>query len=96
MFISTDSTFCHEFASQFGLAFCLYAKNKNKNYHEDRLSRMWLLNEPATPVTMRSRLNCQRSVGAATTAVSGDRLSQNSENQQVKTAATMRVDIFPA
>ena len=27
MFVSSDSTSCHEFASQFGLAIFLYAKN---------------------------------------------------------------------
>ena len=30
MFVSSDSTSCHEFASQFGLAFFVYAKNMNK------------------------------------------------------------------
>ena len=59
---------CHEFASQFGLPFC-YTRKTSKNYREDRPSRLWLLNEPATPVIMRSRLNRQRAVGAATTAV---------------------------
>ena len=47
LFVLTDSTSCHELASQFALAFSLYAK-KTINYREDRPSRMWLLNEPAT------------------------------------------------
>ena len=95
-YVSSDSTSCHEFVSQFGLAFFLYAKT-SKSYCEDRPSLMWLLNGPAAPVTMRSRLNGQRPVGAATTAVilSRDRLSQNSENQPVETA-TMRVYTFMA
>ena len=81
--VSTDSTSCHENASQFGLAFFNTRKTR-KNYREDRPSRMCLLNEPATPVTMRSLLNRQRVVGAATTAVilSGDRLSQNSKKSK--------------
>ena len=90
-------TSCHELASQFGKAF-FNTRKTHKNYREDRHSRNCLLNEPATPVTMPSRLNRQRLVvGAATTAVilSGDRLRQNSEKQQVKTA-TMRVYTFTA
>ena len=30
MIVSSDSTSCHEFASQFGLAIFVYAKNINK------------------------------------------------------------------
>ena len=88
LFVSTDSTSCHEFASQFGLAFCLYTKNTQKLSQRPTLVHTWLLNEPATPVTMRSRLNRQRPVEAATTAVklSGYIVRQNIENHQVKTA----------
>ena len=46
-FLSTDSTFCHEFASQFGLEF-FYAKN-TKNYCEYRVAHAIVyLNEAAT------------------------------------------------
>ena len=30
LFVSTDSTSCHEFASKFGLAICIYAKKNQK------------------------------------------------------------------
>ena len=67
-------------------------RKTHTNYREDRPSRMCILNEPAIPVTMQSRLNRQRPVGAVTTTVmlSGDRLSQNSDKENAKTA-TMRV-----
>ena len=68
LFISTDSTSCHEFASQFGLAFSLYAKNTHKLSRRPTLAHTWLLNESAAPVTMPSWLNRQRPIGAATTA----------------------------
>ena len=94
LLVSTDNTSFHELSSQFGLAFFKHAKKNHNNYREDRASRMYMLNVPATQVTMRSRLNRQRPVWAATTAGtglrSGDRLSKNSEKQQFKTA-TMRV-----
>ena len=68
LYVSSDSTSCHEFASQFCPAF--FVRKTSINYHESRSSRIWLLNRPAAPVTMRSRLNGQRPVGAAaTTAV---------------------------
>ena len=53
MFLSSDSTSCHEFASQFGLAFFVHVKTLI-NHHESRPSRIWLLIGPAVPVTMRS------------------------------------------
>ena len=93
-FVSTDSTSCHEFASQFGLAYLLYPKNTQEISRRPTLDHTWLLNEPATPVTIWSRLNRQLDVGAAV-ILSGDRFSQNSENQQVKTV-TMRVYTFTA
>ena len=43
---------------------CVYTRKTPNNYRNDRPSRMWLLSEPATPATMRSRLNRQRPVGA--------------------------------
>ena len=58
LFVSTESISCNEFASQFGLAICLY----EKNYREYRIARMNVyLNEAATghcsPVTVdRSRV----------------------------------------
>ena len=59
-----------------------------KNYREDRPSRMWLLDELATPVTIRSWLNRQLPVGAATTAVigllSGDKTGiKNGDNESL-------------
>ena len=71
--------------------FFVYAKTAI-NYHESRSSRIWLLNGPAAPVTMRSRLNGQRPVGAESTAVI---LSQKQRNQPVETA-TIRVYNFTA
>ena len=80
LFISTEGTSCPEFASQFGLAMFINAKN-TKNYREYRVARTNVyLNEAATghwsPVTD------DRS--PATTYMSGDnsdysdvRLSQN-------------------
>ena len=48
MFVSTESTSCHEFASQFGLAIFVYAKN----YREFRVARAIVyLNDPATLVS---------------------------------------------
>ena len=50
--VSTDSTSCHEFASQFGLAF-VYTRNTTKYDRADRPSRKCLLNEKGvTPVTV--------------------------------------------
>ena len=45
LFISTDSTSSHEFASQFGLAI-FYMRKTHKSYHEDRVPRKCLLNAP--------------------------------------------------
>ena len=88
LFVSTDSR--AYILSQVRLSFrpsYFYTRKTPTNYREDRPSCMCLLNEQATPVTMRSRLNRQRAIGVATTAVklSGDRLNRNSEKQQVKT-----------
>ena len=44
-------------------------KKTQKLSRRPTLAHTRLLNEPATPVTMRSRLNRQRHIGAATTAV---------------------------
>ena len=93
LFVLTDSTSCHEFASQFGLAYLLYPKNTQEISRRPTVEHTWLL-LPATPVTMWSRLNRQLDIGAAV-ILSGDRFSQNSENQQVKTV-TMRVYTFTA
>ena len=38
LFVSTESISCHEFASQFGLAFFLLTKN-TQNYREYRITR---------------------------------------------------------
>ena len=48
--------------------FCIREKS-SINYHESRPSCIWLLNGQAAPVTMRSRLNGQRPVGAESTVV---------------------------
>ena len=48
LFVSTESTSCHEFASQFGLANFVYVKN-TQNYREYRVARATVyLNEAAT------------------------------------------------
>ena len=48
MFVSTDGTSCHEFASQFGLDIFVYAKN-TQNYHKYRVAYATVyLNEAAT------------------------------------------------
>ena len=47
LFVATDSTSSHEFASQFGLAF-LYTRKTQKSYREDRVPRKCLLNAPVT------------------------------------------------
>ena len=44
LIVSSGSTSCHEFASQFGLAF-FYTRKTSINYRECRVSRIWLLNE---------------------------------------------------
>ena len=54
MFLSSDSTSCHEFASQFGLAIFLYAKNI-QNLGEIGCPARVCLNDPATGY------ECQRS-----------------------------------
>ena len=87
LFVSTESISCHEFASQFGLAFFWYPKN-NQNYREYLVPRANVyLNEAASghcsPVTYMSGDNSDH-IGP-----SGVRLSQNGEMQQDKTA-TMR------
>ena len=48
MVVSTDSTCCHEFTSQFGLDIFLYAKN-TQSYREYRVAHATVyLNGPAT------------------------------------------------
>ena len=48
MFVLSEITSCHEFASRFGLAIFLYAKN-TQNYREYRFARATIyLNETAT------------------------------------------------
>ena len=52
LFVSTDGTSSHEFASQFGLAF-FYTWKTPKTYREDRPSRKCLLNEPVSDPSNR-------------------------------------------
>ena len=47
LFVSTESTSSHEFASQFGLAF-FYTRKTPKTDLEDRPSHKCILNEPAS------------------------------------------------
>ena len=82
LFVSTESISCNEFASQFGLAICLYEKN-NQNY---RIAHMNVyLNEAATghcsPVTVdRSRVTTYMSSDTSDhIGPSSFRLSQNGE-----------------
>ena len=50
MFVSSDSTSCQEFASQFGLAIVLYAKTQTKPRGNRVASACVYLNEAAGPV----------------------------------------------
>ena len=52
LFASTDSTFYHEFTSQFAVALFSYMETK-KNYREDRVSRKCMSNEPASGPSKR-------------------------------------------
>ena len=48
LFVSTDSTSCHEFASQFDLAICLCAKKHPRPRGNRVASTCVYLNDPAT------------------------------------------------
>ena len=96
LFVSTDSTSCHEFASQFGLAFFVYARNIHKLSRKPTLAHLaveWTSgagNNAVTvewPATLRRRINCGNA--------EPDRLTKNSKNQPVETT-TMRVYTFTA
>ena len=87
LFVSTESTSSHEFASQFGLAF-FYTWKTPKNYRENWVSRKGLLNEQALRPIKNGR-NAGHSPSIASDKMSGDnsdhsgdRLSQNGEKQQ--------------
>ena len=54
LFVSTDSTSSHEFASQFGLAF-FYTRKTLKSYREDRVPCKCLLNAPVTAQRQHER-----------------------------------------
>ena len=91
LFVPTESISCHEFASQFGLAVFLYAKN-TQNYCEYRVAHTNVyLNEAATayclPVTV-GRSPATTYMNGDNNDHSGARLSQNGEMQQVKMATT--------
>ena len=90
LFVSTESTSCHEFAYQFGLE--LFVCEKHPQLSRIPTLTQVLLNETAsgrkgavlTPVTVdRSPATSRNGIGH-----SGDRLSQTGENQQLKTATT--------
>ena len=97
LLLSTEGPFSHEFASQFGLAIFLYAEKTHKLswkpsvcwMNQRATHRKWAVT-PVTvdrsPATSWNGNNCGHS---------GDRLSQNGEKQQVKTATT-RVYTFTA
>ena len=74
MFVSTESTSCHEFASQFASQFALaifYTRKTSKNYREFRVAHAIVyLNDPATPVSA-VMVERHRPVGPATTAPGG-------------------------
>ena len=84
LIVSSGSTSCHEFASQFGLAF-FYTRKTSINYRECRVSRIWLLNEKGRNAGLagdRSTVS-----GKHTRAFNGhstDRLSQHDENNKSK------------
>ena len=96
LFVSSDSTSCHEFASQFGLAFFVYAKNIHRLSRKPTLAHLaveWTSDAGNNAVTVeclatrRTRINCGNTEPY--------RLTKNSENQPVETA-TMRVYTFTA
>ena len=76
LFVSTDSTSSHEFASQFDLAI-FYKRQTHKSYREDRVPRKCLLNAPVT---------FDRSIARDNTSDNnsdhiGERSSQNGDNE---------------
>ena len=81
LFVSSDSTSSHEFASQFGLAFFLYAKNI--------LSRMPSLAHVAVEWTSHTGNNAV-TVELPATRRSRNNCGHTAKNQRVKTA-TVRV-----
>ena len=83
LFVSSGSTSCHEFASQFGLAFFLYAKNIHK------LSRMPSLAHMAVEWTSHTDNNAV-TVESLATRRSRNNCGHTAKNQRVKTA-TVRV-----
>ena len=83
LIVSSGSTSCHEFASQFGLAFFLYAKNMHK------LSRMPSLAHMAVEWTSHTDNNAV-TVESLATRRSRNNCGHTAKNQRVKTA-TVRV-----
>ena len=83
LIVSSGSTSCHEFASQFGLAFFLYAKNIHK------LSRMPSLAHMAVEWTRHTDNNAV-TVESLATRRSRNNCGHTAKNQRVKTA-TVRV-----
>ena len=93
LFVSTESTSCHEFVSQFGLAIFLYAKNFQKLLRRPSLAQVsveWTSERPMEKGRNdgHGRSIASDSVSGDNSDHSGDRLSQNGEKQQVKTPTT--------
>ena len=85
LIVSSGSTSCHEFASQFGLAFFLYAKNIHKLSRMPSLAHKWLLNEKGRNAGLagdRSTVSSKHT--RAFNGHSTDRLSQHDENNKSK------------
>ena len=77
LFISTDSTSSHEFASQFGLAIFLYAKNTQK------LSRRPSPVQVFVECAGHGRSIASDNMSSNNSDHSGERLSQNGDNESL-------------
>ena len=84
LFVSSDSISCHEFASQFGLAF-FYMRKTFINYHEQPFSCKFLLNEKGRNAGLAvDRSTVFPTSTRAVNVVSSDRFSQHGENNKSK------------
>ncbi len=84
LFVSTDSTSSHEFASQFGLAIVLYAKNALKPCRLRECLFQWTSDRPRKRAVSASRLVASDTPNSDNPngdncGHSGDRLNQNGE-----------------
>ena len=91
----SDSTSCHEFASQVGLAFFIREKHPKTITKTESRASACLLNEPASDPSKRGgnaghgRSITSDNMNGDNSDQGGNRLSQTGEKRQVKTATTM-------